>query len=197
MGVMPVQDRPVPVVVVDAWIVVMVPIARVLVVGSACLVVDEVLDENAEIKEERDEGASEPAEVDEHVFAIDPASLARCARPLAVRLIRENGQCVGDVAQACEKEEEHTKPVGGLASSVQDELGHARGNVCDSTEVSKDLSEKVEFQWLLVVAAGLLSAARGLLAKEPAQDTSGADHDNDSRIPQNGLNGSGPLGRTI
>lgn len=122
MRIMPVQDRPVPVVVVDTRIVVMIPVAGVFVVGPPCLVVDEVLDEDAEIQEERDEGASEPAKVDEHVLAIDPASLPRCARPLAVRLIRENGQCVGDVAQAGEEKEQHAKPVCRLAPPIENEL---------------------------------------------------------------------------
>lgn len=150
--------------------------------------VNEVLDKDAKVHEEGNKASGQPAKVDQDISSINASSLAVLALMCtALRLVREDGQDVCDVSKASEQEKQHTQPVGGLASVVQDELRETRGNVCHHAEVAKNLADGVEFKRLMAILGWLLVIALGLLTEEPAQHPSGADHNHHSGIPQKGL----------
>ncbi len=102
-------------VVVDGLIV------RVLVVGA---VVQEELHEDAEIQQEGTRAAGQPREVDEQVPAVDGAGLARTALVgRALGFERQDGEHVGQVAEAGEEEEQHAHALGRFPPPVEQELG--------------------------------------------------------------------------
>lgn len=190
-GVVPIENWPVPVVVVNTSKVILKrTVSRVLALASPGLVVYEILRKHSEVQEERDKRAGQPAEVDEHVPAVDVPSLTRLTgRLLAVRLIGKDGQDICDVAQARKEEEEHAKAICRLASPVENELWQARENVGDGAEPAKDLPQHVELQRRAVIVrvVAMIRSARCLLAQEPAQDTGGNHHEHRNCIPDDGL----------
>jgi hypothetical protein len=115
------------------------------------------------------------------------------ARPafivLTLGIVGKDGQNVGDVSETSKEEEEHAKPICRLASPVQDELRQSRSDICDSTEISKNLTGKAEVKIVLAsdVGIAILFAVRGLLAQEPTYDTSSNDHQHNDGVPDNGL----------
>ena len=196
----------VPAILVNALIVVVlffvfngvvVPLATIDVVALS-VAVHEVLGKDAEIEEQSNEAASEPAEVDKDVSSINVAGLAGLAVfVLALGLIGEDGEDVGDVSEAGKEEEEHAKPISRLASPVKNELRKARSDIGDSAEISKDLAKKIELQRILLFATSLILVARGLLAEEPTKNAGCDDHHDDDGIPDQGLKDSGFLRRGI
>lgn len=67
------------------------PTTGILVVSLVSLAVDKILDKDAKVQEQRHESTGNPAEVDEHVFAVDTARLTRRTRPFAMGFIGDNG----------------------------------------------------------------------------------------------------------
>jgi hypothetical protein len=165
-------------------------ISGIMAIASPSLVVNEVLRKYAEVQEESDKRASQPAEVDEHVLAVDVACLARLAGGLlAVRLVCKDRQYICNVPQARKEEEQHAEAICRFASPVQYELRQARGNVGDGAEPAKDLPEHVELQCATIIVrmVAMFHFVSRLLAQEPTQDTSSDHHKHRDRIPNDGL----------
>jgi hypothetical protein len=192
----------VPAILVNALIIVVlffvfngvvVPWATINVITLG-VAVHEVLGKDAEIEEQSNEAASEPAEVDKDVSSVNVTGLTGLAVfVLALGLVGEDGEDIGDVSKAGKEEEEHAKPVRRLAPPVEDELGKARSDVGDSAEISKDLAKKIEFQRILLFATSVVLVARGLLAEEPSKNAGCDDHHDDDGVPDDGLKDSGFL----
>lgn len=76
----------------------LVVVLWIFILGPARFVVDEILGKDAEVQEKGDERAGEPAEVDEHVFAVDASCLAGLARRTpATGVVGEDGEDKCDV----------------------------------------------------------------------------------------------------
>jgi hypothetical protein len=111
---------------------------------------------------------------------------------LALGFVSEDGQDIGDVSEACKKEEEHAQSVGCLAPPVQDKLRKTRSDVCDGAEISKDLTRKTKVKAILAssIVVAMLVTSRSLLTQEPAKNTSCDDHQDDDGVPNYSLKDS-------
>lgn len=140
--------------------------------------IKKVLSKHAKVHKERHESTGQPAEVDEHVPAVDPAGLAVLAAPItALGLKRKDGEHIGNVAQARKQKEEHAQAVGRLAAVVENQLGHPRRNVRHGAQVPKELANFVKLERVVAVLRFVLARALGTLAQKPAQHAGGADHE--------------------
>lgn len=200
--VAPLEQRTlIPAVLVETLVIIVLVFLSDVVVDSPTgrrssalrLAVHEVLGKHTQIEEKSNETASEPAQVDEDVFAVNMTSLAGSAFiVLALRFVGEDGQDISNVSETCKKEEEHAESVGCLAPPVQDELGETRSDVCDGAEISKDLTRKTEVKAILAssIVVAMLVASRSFLTQEPANNTSCNDHQDDDGVPNHSLKDS-------
>ena len=168
-----------------AWLGFFVDGVQPLVIGA----VHKVLGKHAQVHEERHQTACQPAKVDKHVLAIDSAGLAVVALSIAaLGLVRKDGQHICNVAKASKQEEEHAKSFRSLASIVENQLRQSRCNVRHSAQVAKDLAHDVEVESVTVVFGVVwLGPLALLLSEEPSEDSSRAYHEDNGRVPKNGL----------
>lgn len=110
----------------------------------------EILAEYNEVHQKSNDGACQPAKVHQHVFSVNATCLSRLAVVVpALRLVSKDGQNVRYVTETSKYEEEHAEAFGRLATVVENELGHSRGDVEDGAKVAEELSPDIECEGIL------------------------------------------------
>lgn len=161
------------------------------------------LPKDQKIQPQRPRTAHEPARIHKHIpripsaplslptpFACIPAQPAQPAHhrhPRTAGLVRDDGEDVGEVADAGEEEEEHGDALCAFAAVVEQQLGDAAAEVERGAEVAEDLAPEVEVCfWIgavggcrggFVVGVVRVLGVRGAGGQPPAEDAGGADEE--------------------
>lgn len=143
--------------------------------------VHKVLGKNTKIHQKSNGAASQPAKIDQDVFAIEPPCFIWLASLFAAaRFVYNNGQDIGCVSETGKQEEEHAKAFSCLASPVENELRQSRSNVENRADISKHLTQSVELEGVIATVSGSFLVTRGPFTQEPSCDSSGAHHNDDN-----------------
>lgn len=110
----------------------------------------EILAEYNKVHQKSNDGAYQPTHVHQYVFSVNATCLPRLTVVVpALRLVSKDGQNVRYVTETSKDEEEHAKAFGRLATVVENELGHSRGDVEDGAKVAEELSPDTEREGIL------------------------------------------------